>query len=499
MLRQHHEALLGKPFLQETVKEGRFMSYHTRPRRRQSFEVVRRAFLQVEGLPFAEILTGEQIRRAFVEADALFGQEEEDRYTPELTLWGFLSQALHTGVERSCNAAVERIRSLCAALEIPAPSPDSGAYCRARAKLPEAGLQRLTYEVAEALEAQVPKRWLWHGRHVKIVDGSTLAMPDTEANQKAWPQASTQDAGLGFPILRFCALFSLATGAVCGFAEAPYQGKETGETALLRTLFARLRAGDILLGDACYCSYFMIALLLERGVDVVFHQHQRRTTDFSQGQSLGNEDHLVVWPKPECPDWMDAATYARMPDHLEVRELRQAISIPGFRVTEVTVVTTLKSAQRYPKQAVAELYRERWQGELDLRSSKVTQGLEDLRGTFPAMVRKEIWAHWLAYNLIRKTMAAAAVLHDERPRSLSFAGALQSVAGVMGQASVAEPSLLRRWAIQKLESIASHRVGRRPNRVEPRAVKRRPKAHKLLTKPRQEARAELTGAAASAV
>ena len=323
--------------------------------------------------------------------------------------------------------------------------------------------------------------------------------PDTEENQKAWPQASTQQPGLGFPILRFCAMFSLATGALCGFAEAPYQGKETGETALLRTLFARLRPGDVLLGDACFCSYFMIALLVELGVDVVFHQHQRRTTDFTQGQRLGAEDHLVVWPKPECPYWMDAATYDRLPKQLEVRELRQKVSIPGFRVTEVTVVTTLKNAKRYPKKAVGDLYRERWHGELDLRSSKVTLGLEDLRGTFPAMVRKEIWAHWLAYNLIRKSMAAAAVTHECTPRTISFAGALQTVAGVMGQASVAEPSVLRRLAVQKLESIASHRVGKRPNRVEPRAIKRRPKSHKLLTKPRQEAQAELRGTAASAV
>jgi hypothetical protein len=475
------------------------MSYHKPRRRRQSFEVVRRAFLQAEGLPFSDILTGEQIQRAFAETDALFGQEEDDRYTPELTLWGFLSQALHAGVERSCNATVERIRSLCAALEIPAPSPDSGAYCRARAKLPEAGLRRLTYEVAQALEEQVPKDWLWRGRHVKIADGSTLLTPDTEKNQQAWPQAPTQQPGLGFPILRFCALFSLATGALCGFAEGPYEGKETGETALLRALFHLLQAGDVLLGDACFCSYFMIALLVELGVDVVFHQHQRRTTDFTQGRSLGSEDHLVVWHKPERPSWMDAATYARMPNQLEVRELRQKVSIPGFRVTEVTVVTTLKNAQRYPKKAIGQLYRERWHGELDLRSSKITLGLEDLRGTFPDMVRKEIWTHWLAYNLIRKSMAAAAVTHACTPRTISFAGAVQTVAGVMGQASIADPVMLHRWAVQKLESIASHRVGKRPNRVEPRAIKRRPKSHKLLTKPRKEARAELGGPAASAV
>jgi hypothetical protein len=304
---------------------------------------------------------------------------------------------------------------------------------------------------------------------------------------------------LGFPIFRFCAIFSLATGALCGFAEAPYQGKETGEPALLRQLFPCLRVGDVLLGDSCFCSYFMIALLLERGIDVLFHQHQRRTTDFTKGKRLGPEDHLVVWHKPECPSWMDRATYDRLPNQIEVRELRQEISIPGCRATEVTMVTTLKDAKTYPKQAVSDLYGSRWHGELDLRSSKVTSGLEDLRGKSPEMVRKEIWAHWLAYNLIRKSMAAAAVMDECTPRSISFAGALQTVAGVMSQASIAEPSLLRRWAVQKLESIASHRVGKRPHRVEPRAIKRRPKNHKFLTKPRREARAELGGTAASVV
>jgi hypothetical protein len=431
--------------------------------------------LDAEGLPFSDLLSAEQIQRAFEEADALFGQEEDDRYTPALTLWGFLSQALHAGTERSRKAAVERIRSLCVTLGIDAPSSDSGADCRARAKLRETVLQRLTYEVADALEAQVPKEWLWFGRHVKIADGSTLLAPDTEKNRDAWPQAPTQQPGLGFPILRFCALFSLATGAWCGFAEGPYCGKETGETALLRLLFGCLRAGDILLGDSYFCSYFMIALLLELGVDVVFHQHQRRTTDFTQGPSLGTEDHLVVWHKPECPSWRDAATYARMPEQLEVRELRQPVSIPGLRVTEVLVVTTLKDAQKYPKQAVADLYRERWHGELDLRSGKVTLGLEDLRGTFPAMVRKEIWAHWLAYNLIRKSMAAAAVTHERRPRQISFAGAVQTVAGVMGQASVAESSLLRRcrsWSRSPVTGSASVPTAwnRGPSSVVPRAT-----------------------------
>ncbi|MEI7902527.1 MAG: IS4 family transposase [bacterium] len=481
------------------------MSYHKSPRgrqfnrrrrqvvgqrRRQNFEIVLRGFLQAEDIPFATLLSAEAIQQAFVDADALFGQEADDRYTPELTLWGFLSQALQKGVARSCNAAVERIRSLCLAHGLEAPSPDSGAYCRARAKIPEAVLQRLAYRVADGLEALVPKEWLWFGRHVEIVDGSTLLTPDTADNQEAWPQAATQQPGVGFPILRLAVLFSLATGAVCGFAEAPYQGKETGETALLRALFHRLQRGEILLGDACFCSYLMIALLQELGVDVLFHQHQRRITDFTKGESLGHQDHLVVWQKPECPEWLERATYDRLPKELPVRELQVRVSIPGFRVQEVTLVSTLTDAKAYPKTELVDLYRERWHGELDLRASKVTLGLEELRGQCPAMVRKELWASWLAYNLIRQSMAAAAVKHECLPRTLSFAGAVQTISGAMSQATMAEPSALSRLIAQKLESIAHHRVGNRPNRVEPRAIKRRPKSHKLLTKPRAAARAE---------
>ena len=467
------------------------MSYHTCPSRGQSFELIRQGFLDAEGLPFSEILPADEIQRVFEEEDALFGEQEEDRYTAPLTLWTFLLQVLQTGVARSCNAAVERLRTLCAELEIPAPSPDSGAYCRARAKLPERALERLTYRVADGLEAQAPAAWKWCNRDVKIADGSTLLLPDTEANQAAWPQASTQQPGLGFPILRFCALFSLVTGALCGFATAPYRGKETGETALLRSQMDRLRAGDVLLGDACFCSYFMIALLLERGVDVVFHQHQRRKTDFAKGKRLGSEDHVVVWNKPECPEWMDQETYNRLPSQIKVRELRVRVSLPGFRVQQVTIVTTLTSAKKYPKKALGELYRKRWYAELDLRSIKVTMQMDDVRGQCPEMVRKEIWVHWLAYNLIRRVMAAAAVTHEATVRTISFAGAVQTVAGVMGQATPAAPGVLHCMALQKLASIASRKVGHRPNRVEPRAIKRRPKSHKLLTKPRDEARAEL--------
>ena len=467
------------------------MSYQTCPQHDQSFSVVRKGFLQAEGLPFSGVLSEQQVQQAFEEEDALFGQEEGAVYTPALTLWAFLSQVLHSGVERSCEAAVDRLRTLCVALSIRVPSPDSGAYCRARAKLSEDVLERLTYEVADDLEEAVPKDWLWYGRHVKIVDGSTLQVPDTEANQAEWPQSSSQKPGLGFPILRICVITSLATGALCGFAEGPYKGKETGETALLRSMFDRLESGDVLLGDCCFCSFFMIALLQKRKVDVLFRQHQRRVTDFRKGQRLGTKDHIVRWSKPQHPTWMDDATYAELPEEIIVREFAIDVNIPGFRTREVIAVTTMTKSKRYSRKALSDLFRQRWHVELDLRSIKVQMNMEDLRCKWPEMVRKEIWTHWLAYNLIRKTMAQAAHIHERTVRSISFSGAQQAIAGVMGQASVADEELLGRLAEEKLESIARRKVGHRPDRVEPRAVKRRTQKQKLLTKPREEARAEL--------
>jgi len=474
------------------------MSYHTFSDRGQSFNTVRQGFLHDDARPLANILCEKEIEQAFADDACLFGQEEDDVYTPALTLFGFLAQVMASGVGRSCNAAVEHIRSLCLALGIRAPSPDSGAYCRARAKLSNKALQQVTYLVADQLETQVPADWLWHGLHVKIVDGSTLMAPDTEDNQEVWPQASTQQPGLGNPILRFCVLISLASGAVCGFAEAPYQGKETGEPALLREMFDRLQQKDLLLGDACFCSFFMLALLVQRKVHVLVHQHQRRKTDFGQGRRLGPNDHVVVWDKPECPPWMDQATYDSLPETITLRELRFQVRQRGFRPKHVTLVTTLTDARRYSQAELGDLYRARWHVELDLRSLKVTLHLEDLRGRSPAMVRKEIWAHLLSYNLIRRTMAAAAIQHECKPRSISFAGALQTVAGAFHQASVASPSDLHRLADQKLESMASRRVGNRPDRVEPRAVKRRPKKQKLLMIPRAAARAELLRPSATA-
>jgi len=405
-----------------------------------------------------------------------------------LTLWTFLSQVLN-GV-KSCRAAVARA-FVALALTRELMDLDTGNYCRARFQLPTKVLQRLTLQVGNGLEKQALDSWRWHGHHVMLVDGFTVTLPDTDANQKAYPQPDTQKPGLGFPLLRAVVLLSLATAACQGLALGPYQGKESGETALLRMLLSQLPAGSILVADRFYCTYFMVALLQACGVQVVMRLHQRRKSDFREGRRLGPDDHVVEWVKPECPDWMDEADYAAMPATLQVREVRKQISTPGCRVRKVTVITTLLDDTEYSTHDIADLFHKRWHVELDIRSIKSTRKMDELRCLTPAMVEKEIWVHFLGYNLIRKVAAQAALEAGVCPRQISFAASRQVVLGAWTKLTDGTREEQLRLSQSLLRALGKEKVGDRPNRCEPRAVKRRPKKQKLLTKPRKQARAEL--------
>jgi putative transposase len=455
------------------------------------FQLVRASFQQRDGLPFADVLTEVQIQEAFAAEDATFAEAEEDVYTPAVTLWAFSSQSLFKEEHRSCLAAVSRVVVLLVALGRKPPSDNTGDYCRARAKIPEAVIRRLVSETAARLEQQVPPEWLWFGRHVKLVDGTTATAADTPANQHDWPQQSSQAAGLGFPLLRIVVLLSLATAMVCGMAEGPQKGKETGETALFRKLLGQLNSGDVLLADRYFCSYFQIALLLAMGVDFVSRLHQCRTADFRRGRSLGKHDHVITWARPAKPEWMDQETYDRMPASLTLRELHVQVQEPGFRVESFVVVTTLVDARKYPQDDIADLYRKRWMAELDIRSIKESMGLDTLRCKSPEMVRKELWVGLLAYNLIRHTIAQAALQHGLSPRQLSFTAALQKLAAAWCVMPLIEPFTVEVLGAAYLKHVAANEVGNRPDRIEPRAIKRRPKPHDLLMQPRAEARAAL--------
>lgn len=463
------------------------MSSYRSPSTGATFHQFLNSFVQADGLPFREVLTTTQIEEAAAAEKVSFGSAAADVYSVPLTLWAFISQVVAD--QKSCVAAVARVLVLLTALGRKPCGAGTGGYCKARAKLPEKFLQRLTCDVGRQLEDETPPAWRWHGHPVKLVDGSTLSMPDTPENQEVYPQSRSQQPGVGFPLLRWVALIGLATGAVLGSAFGPYRGKQTGETALFRTLLDTLRPGDVLVADRYYCSYWMVALALARGVHVVFRQHQLRHTDFRRGRRLGHDDHVVTWTKPQRPTWMQQADYDALPATLTLREMRTPITQPGCRVKELVVVTTLLDLDAYSKEDILDLYHQRWHVEIDLRSIKTQMKMEILRCQTPEMVRKEIWAHLLAYNLIRKVMAQAAQEHGVTPRQLSFAGAQQTVNEFRPLLMAAAPADLPALGRDILKAIASHRVGDRPDRWEPRKVKRRPKGYPRMLRPRAQERA----------
>jgi putative transposase len=428
-------------------------------------------------LYFAALLSQDSIEKAFGKARWLW---QGWIYTPAVTLWVFLSQCLSS--DHSCRDAVARLLAWRVASGQKPCSADTGAYCTARNDLPEEALHRLVRETGAKIEAESPDVWLWHGQKVRVVDGSTVTMPDTPENQAAYPQPKSQKPGCGFPIARILVIFSLSVGTVLDAAIGKYKGKQTGENSLLRGLYGVLNEGDVILADRYFSGWFDIALPLQRGFDVVLHKHQLRRTDFREGDRLGKEDHLVSWSKPARPKWLSRDAYDALPQELTLREVRVHVAQQGFRTRSLVVVTTLLDAERYSAEAIAMLYRRRWQAELNLRSLKVVLQMDQLRCKKPERVRNEFWTHLLGYNLIRGVMASAALSSGRSPWEISFKGALQTLSHFLPMLMSRIPS--GNWCTALLTAMTTHIVGNRPDRFEPRRVKRRPKPYPLLQKDR---------------
>lgn len=459
-------------------------------RLRQQVRFLQRQFLQEGDQPFARVLSDETIEPALKAIDFAW----KDRvYTPLVTLWVFLGQVL--SADHSCRAAVARLIAHRLSQGQGACSAKTGAYCQARTRLPEKFFSAVTCLVGRALDSQADPEWLWKGRRVLMFDGATVSMPDTPANQADYPQPYNQRPGLGFPLARIGAITSLATGAILDLGFSRYAGKGQGEVTLLRGLYRVFQAGDVLLADCLIGNWRCLYETQQRGVAMVTRLNKAlRTADFRLGQRLGKEDHLVRWPKPHIRDVGRKAQLA-MPRYLTVREVRVRIKQPGFRTKAIVVVTTLLDPKRYPKEDLAELYRARWNQELDLRSIKTTMQMDVLRCKTPELVRKEVWTHLLAYNLLRTVMAQAAAGHEIEPRSLSFKGALQTLEAFQplidfqGHRGRQFRSHLYR---QLLDAVASHRVADRPDRFEPRRRKRRPPLYGYLHLPRHQAKLAMT-------
>jgi Transposase DDE domain len=426
---------------------------------------------------FFNLLTGPQL---FDQVEELLPEHRERLFPPTETLSMFLAQVLSP--DGSCQQAVNEavINRIIGGL--PRCSSQTSAYCQARTRLPAEMISALTRQLGKTITEGAPGAWHWKNRPVRLVDGATVTMEDTKENQAAYPQPGSQKPGLGFPMCRMVALICLGSGAVLNAALGPCKGKGSDEQTLLRRMLDTLGAGDILLGDAFYPTYFLLCELVQRGIDGVFEQYgaRKRSTDFRTGKKLGVRDHLIVLKKPkQRPDWMTPQQYQQAPATLKVREFKAAGKI---------IVTTFLDAKASPKNELKVLYCRRWNIELDLRNIKSTLGMEKLRCKTPEMAIKELWVYLLAYNMIRLLMAQAALLADQIPRQLSFKHTVQVWLSWQQRGSVIQNGACIH---SLLVLIAGPRVGLRSGRIEPRVIKRRANNFPLMTKPRKQAQAEV--------
>jgi hypothetical protein len=294
-----------------------------------------------------------------------------------------------------------------------------------------------------------------------------------------------QQEGIGFPLARLAVLLSLASGACHDLAVAPYAGKGAGETTLLRQMYGTLKPGDVVLADALFDNYFLVCELLQRGTDTVARAQAERVGSTTLRSSP--EGDIIVWQRPNKPRGMTGEQYRKYPETLTVRQVSVDARDRDNRAEQFQVVTTTLDTSIGGGQ-IGELYEQRWEGEVDIRSIQATLKMDILRCKTPEMVRKEVWAHLLAYNLLRTVMAVAAGANGVGPRAISFKGAKQTLTAFAPKLEAARPRQRAGLVDALLVAVAYHRVGNRPGRWEPRARKRRPKPTKRLNQPRHEAK-----------
>lgn len=444
------------------------MNRNAQSRQRQTRERVQQRMRSTQSLEYFNILTSPQLLAV---TEACLPAHRERLYPPTVTLSMFMRQALES--DASCQKAVNAWAVQRAGLGLYPMSVRTAGYCRARQRLPLRMVQQLACETGRQLSEQSPAAWRWRGRSVKLIDGTGISMPDTPSNQACFPQPSSQAKGVGFPLAYLVVVICLASGAVLQAAVGAYAGKGSGELAAFRTLEDTFSAGDVVVADALYANYFLIAAMVAAGVDVVMQQHGSRHTDFRRGQSLGRRDHMLTWPRPARPAWMTREQYLSLPKELTMRE---------SKLNHRVLVTTMVDVHKTSPQELSALYARRWNVELDLRNIKTSMGMEVLHCQSAQMNEKEIWVYLLAYNVIRTLMAQAASAHAMDPRQLSFKHTLQLWTEWLarGLTSECDQSLLMRL-------IVYSRVGNRPGRIEPRMRKRRPKSYPWLKEPRRAA------------
>lgn len=422
--------------------------------------------LKLDGL--AALLARFVPHRLFAEA----GQRDRV-FTPWITFCAFLGQVLQRGA--SCRDAVRRVQAwhLAAGTEVSVDGA-TGGYCQARGRLPLGSVRAAFERLVQCCDTRTRTQDQWQGRTVKVVDGCGLSMPDTGANRKVFPYAGGQKKGCGFPTGQLVGLFSLATGHLVKFVVSSWKAHEA---PLTRQLVGWVHKGEVLLADRAFSNWGLISLFQRKGVDVVMRLHQARRTGTGR----------VRWRKPQRKDRWEKSLWAELPESLELRVVRFRVETPGFRTDHIAVVTTLLDERKYPDSVIAELFRLRWQVEIDFRDIKTTLGLDVLRTQTPAMIEKEIHLQAIAYNLVRLLMLEAASQHQVPPSRLSFKGTVSTLRAFAHLFATSARVAAQRYE-DLLLALASDPVPLRPNRSEPRAVKRRPKVYQFMTKPRHAMR-----------
>ena len=428
---------------------------------------------QPDQLVFSQLLEEEVIEQMLEELGCHYRHRI---YSPHVTLAAFLEQAISD--DGSCQHAVHRINKHRCSLGLPPASVDTNSYCEARRRLPEKLFLQLLQRSAEMVQRSEPEAWLWNDRRAVLVDGCTVRAADTEANQAAFPQPSSQEPGLGFPQVRQLVGISLSSAVVLDVQIGPVEGKHTGELTLFRKMMPVFRRGDVVVADANFDSYVDMATLKQRRIDFVGAIAGSRTSPFT-GKCRCIDDKRVILKRPK----FDSNRFTReqweaLPKSLNVRMIRYQTD---GRNEEITIITTLLSQERYPARSIAELYGFRWNCELDIRSIKTVMGMEELRCKSPEMLRREIYNYFLAYNLVRAAICDAARITEQDPRKLSFKNAMQVIVEYASLDSTDDSMVAH-----VLWSIACNNVGDRPGRKEPRKIKRRRNKYPKMTRPRKE-------------
>ena len=399
-----------------------------------------------------------------------------------LVFWAFLNMVLHPG--SSCREAQRSIQAWWKKQDSIWLNPCSSAFCGARARLPMDWLHRLWLRAATLLSTSAPSLPGCHDRRVLVVDGTSVQTPDTELNQKEWPQPKSQKPGCGWPLINLLGIFCLSSGALLHAAHGKYKTSEARLFAFLRHV---LKRGDIVVADRGFWSFANLAFLPMRGVDLVVRGRYADKVDWRKGKCLGKNDRLITMKRPSVASCvMSPRLWQSLPQTISVRQIRARIDVPGFRSKELLIITTLLDPALWPVETLVALYVRRWKVELYFDDIKTTMQAASMRCRSPEMVRRELLLHAIAYNLIRRLMLQSAWQEGAPLDQISFKGTLDTVRHWQHATDAQRSVRAKNDVLQNMFHLcANDLLPLRPGRSEPRALKRRPKPYQLLTRPRR--------------